>query len=478
MAVEKEVNTEKEKEELMENEIMGTAKSWFAIDTYMLSSKISYMLVAAKASSYLPYMILYLTSIGLNPAEAGIITGFRLLGTVIGAPIWGYIADYKNNHRVLITILCLLSILFTCSQPFASLPIAKKDINVCPYTGNISFTKLHVNTKNTNLFYTMLSINIMSALFDGCIVGFVNSAVIQKINVGQTTRYFGHQRWVGAIGFGGGTVISSQAVEYLPSMAVSCYSAVFLVYFIFMLFLIISLQFLFRNLTYKRSKRSKSYKIKSLLRKTLSRMHVVFFFVTVLIMGAEQGLYIGFTFIHLKKMDAPNILLGLCFVVGELGCVFSFFYSSRIIKLLGGTLKTMTLCCFTFFIRYISFAYLKYVWLVLIIQLFHAIGFGLTWATIVLHVKEISSPLISTTMYSITTAIYFGLGPFIVNVSGGYAYKMYGGQTLFIAGAIVALFWRVVLAIVSFKTVIITGDSVTDSAHQNNKDESEMNIID
>ena len=477
MAIEKEVNTEKEKEELMENEIMGTAKSWFAIDTYMLSSKISYILVLAK-QSYSPYMILYLTSIGLNPSEAGIITGFRFLGTLIGAPIWGYIADYKNMHRVLITILCLLSILFTCSQPFISYPIAKKDINVCPYTGNISFTKLNVHTKNTNLFYTMLSINIMSALFDGSIIGFVDSAVIQKINLGQTTRYFGHQRWVGALGFGGGTVISSQAVEYLPSMAVSCYSAVFLVYFISMLFLVISLQFLFRNLSYKRSKRTKTYKIKSLLRKTLSRMHVVIFFVTVLIMGAEQGLYIGFTFIHLKNMDAPNILLGLCIAVAELGCVFSFFYSSRIIQLLGGTSKTMALCCFSFFIRYISFAYLKYVWYVLLIQLLHAIGFGLTRTTIVLHVKEISSPLILTTMYTITTAIYFGLGPFIVNISGGYVYKVYGGPTLFIAGAIVALCWSIVLAIVSFKTVMLTGDSATGSAHQNNKDETEMNIID
>ena len=190
-----------------------------------------------------------------------------------------------------------------------------------------------------------------------------------------------------------------------------------------MLLLIISLQFLFRNLNYKRPKRTKSSKTKSLLWQTLSRTHVVFFFVTVLIMGAELGLYIGFTFIYLKKMDAPNILFGLCIAVGKLCCVFSFFYSSRIIQLLGGTLKTMAICCFSFFIRYISFAYFKYVWLVLLIQLFHAIGFGLTWATIVLHVKEISSPLISTTMYSITTAIYFRLGPFIVNVSGGYVYK-------------------------------------------------------
>ena len=152
MSMEKEVNTEKKKVELLENEIKGTAQPWFAIDAYMLSSKISYILVSAKKSSFQPYMILYLTSIGLNPAESGFITGFRLLATLIGAPIWGYIADYKNIHRVLITILCLLSILFTCSQPFASFPIAKKDINVCPYTGNISFTKLHINTKNTNLF--------------------------------------------------------------------------------------------------------------------------------------------------------------------------------------------------------------------------------------------------------------------------------------------------------------------------------------
>ena len=46
---------------------------WYHINSNMLSSKLSYLFQNAKDACYLPYMILFLSNIGLTAAQAGVI---------------------------------------------------------------------------------------------------------------------------------------------------------------------------------------------------------------------------------------------------------------------------------------------------------------------------------------------------------------------------------------------------------------------
>ena len=434
---------------LTEEEIKATSLSWYNIDKYTLSSKLSYFFFAAKESCYLPFMVLYLVSIGLNPAEAGIINGVRLLGNIVGAPIWGMLADHKNAHRCVLTILCVMAILFVCSQPFISIIIAREDINTCPYRGNITDIKSHGSKLDSKpkLFYIMLLINIISSLFDGCIIGFIDSAVVQRNNLKPKSSGYGRQRWVGNIGFALANFISSLAVEYFPNVAVSCYSAIFVVYFIFMICLTISVQFLLRNLTFGIRKCNTSTNVHQILRKTLFQGYIAFFFLTVLIMGIEQGLLIGFTFLYLKEMNAPNILLGLTTAIGSLSGVPTFFYSTTLIEFFGGHLKTVALCCFTYFIRNIWYLFLTNSWMALLVEPLQGFSFSLFLATSILYVKKCSPPTIITSMYSIMNGLYFGLGFIISNIAGGYAYKAFGGRVLFATGSGIALFWSIIVVI-------------------------------
>ena len=77
-----------------EEETIRDTTPWYftTIDYSMMSAKASYFFQNAKDSCYMPYMMLFLTGIGLDTAKAGQINGLRLMGYVIGGSIMGYIS--------------------------------------------------------------------------------------------------------------------------------------------------------------------------------------------------------------------------------------------------------------------------------------------------------------------------------------------------------------------------------------------------
>ena len=73
---EKDKMLEDEKEDVEETTSRNTYK-WYNINVEFLPAKFGYFFDTAKRMSYLPNMILFLTSLGLSNSESGIILGFR-----------------------------------------------------------------------------------------------------------------------------------------------------------------------------------------------------------------------------------------------------------------------------------------------------------------------------------------------------------------------------------------------------------------
>ena len=464
-----------EKKELCENEIKVTEDLWYRIDMYMLSSKAAYCLSESKEACYAPFIIIYLNSIGLSPAEAGMINGYRLLAAIAGSIIWTMLADYTKGHSIIVKGLCIISTLFVCSQPFVSVSLASKEINVCPYNGNRTSAETALNTKNSNLFYTMLGINAISSLFDGGIAGFIDSAVMQKISLSPKRREFGNQRWIGAVGFASSSFITGVIPDYFPHIAVSCYSAVFCIYLVTMVILVICLQFLFKNLSFKSKKTNANYNLKQLLIYIFFQRRILFFFMTLLVMGVETGFNLSFFILYLTEKNAPTVLLGLG--VGGVGSVSSMiciFNNNRFINLFGGKQNTMVICCFSYFVRYLSMAYLENVWLVLPIQALQGFGFGLFLSVSIQYAKTISTPEIATTIYGIRNALHLGLGPFIINLAGGQFYTSFGGKNLFIAGSVLALLWSMLMTTVLLMEFMFRKNN---STSQNEKNHGNNEVV-
>ena len=68
-------------------------KNWYSIDRSMIIPKVAYACTTATVSSFEPYLLLILISVGLNPSDAGLVGGLRFIGGFVGGNIWGLIAD-------------------------------------------------------------------------------------------------------------------------------------------------------------------------------------------------------------------------------------------------------------------------------------------------------------------------------------------------------------------------------------------------
>jgi len=129
--------------------------------------------------------------------------------------------------------------------------------------------------------------------------------------------------------------------------------------------------------------------------------------------------------------------------------------STKLIGLFKNTWNVTIFGCFTYFVRYIAFAYITNPWIALPISIFQFFGLGLFIIATIHHVKSISIPQIYTTMYGIANATHFGFGFILANVIYGQIYKFYGGKTMFIVAGSTAGVWTAVLVIYkAFRKVV------------------------
>ena len=440
-------------------------RKWYHIDRSTLIAKLTNFLHGAKSSAVEPYLILFYLSIGLNPFEAGLVGGFRLLGMIMGGVIWGFVADCKKQYRLTIAIVCIGSIIAMGLQPLLSVWVGDKKRNVCPPRADKNnATLFNVSTPLTNetfrwmpraseyssrsrLFYTMLFINIISKFFEGSHVAFIDSGTIEQCRTLPHKPSYGNQRMFGAVGFASGVIVSNIFVDNFPKLPASCYTAIFIIFGILTLALLVGLLIQYDGLTFKtKNVQNKNRNICVMLKKTINIDAGIFFF-TVLLMGAEQSFYTNFVFVLLQDMNAPTLINGITIAVADITCIASFFLGSKIIKKLGGTWNTILVCCFTYFVRYITMAYVENPWLIPLIQTFQLTCFGLFLFAAVLHIEKIAPPEVLTTMYSVMNTIHFGFGYFLASIMAGKVIEQYDSRSLYKIASVIAFVWSVALAV-------------------------------
>ena len=57
-----------------------------------------------------------------------------MIGMLLGGPFWGMIADKWHCHRIIIIIMCILSLFFMGVQPFIIIKYGDPSVNKCPYS--------------------------------------------------------------------------------------------------------------------------------------------------------------------------------------------------------------------------------------------------------------------------------------------------------------------------------------------------------
>ena len=189
----------------------------------------------------------------------------------------------------------------------------------------------------------------------------------------------------------------------------------------------------------------------NLLRKTLSKRSVLFFFATILFVGTVHAVYLSFLFVLLKEIKCPNFVMGLCMAVAAFSSMFGIKSSGTMIHLLGGTFPVLCLGTFTWCVRFLAYYFMIEPYIVLPVHLLHFFCFGMFVATSAIHIRKTCAPDIYSSMFGIFNGLFFGAGFVLGNVIGGNMVMEFGVRMLFLVFSVASALWTAIMLLYIFR---------------------------
>ena len=203
------------------------------------------------------------------------------------------------------------------------------------------------------------------------------------------------------------------------------------------------------------------------LRSTLLQFDTVFFYITVFIVGYINAPFFIFIYVPLKELNATTAVFTLSFVISASTALFGFFFSSRIIKLLGGSLRTMLCTILVFVTRGFAVSMVPNAWLVLPFQALHFCSFVLFMAACIEHLREQTPLVVMSTLVSLYRSIFEALATVVSSITGGMVMEQYGSRKMFMYYGCVAAVWGVIFGVYVLKKECSTRHTVVEEEDKN-----------
>jgi len=438
---------------------------WWHVDMEFLPVKLAYFMNNLRTCCYTSFIILIFTSFGLNKAEAGLIAGFRLTGTIAGSFVWGVLADKSKHLKRIVFLQAACATLFMCSQPFISAKFGDKTINRCP---NMLFIRTVINTTtpvnnsssnmlqqpledttshdNTSLFWILMFVNIAATFFDGSLGNILDAVVMRKIDQNKQKVDFGRQRMFGTPSFVAGTILAKHLVAIKPEMLVSCYSSLFFLYMVFISLETMLLLFLVTK-TKLKQKTVVATKYSKALIKTCFKPRTFLFFGTMIVNGFLLSAYMSYFVPYLTEKGAQDIVFDISFIINSTVGLAGIGLSTHIINFFRGTWNTFSVSILAFSLRFLVYGLASNPSYIMAVEPLHMFCYAVYISAYIRHVKEIANDTVINTMYCISNSLWLGIGFIAGNVIGGYLYETYGGRYFYLVQSTVAFAWFLVLCI-------------------------------
>lgn len=423
----------------------------------MLPAKFSYIFLFSSIGCYHPYLVVFLKSIGISVSHAGVVVGIRMLVSCFASSCFNAIGDFTHRNMCIFWFLCIASTLMIFPLPWiaqdALSAVARKNCSGDSFTGKaINKDTLIANCHKNMLFFIMLAVNIVNAIFTQPIAPYLDPVVVALVKKKKNIS-FTQQRIFGAVGFGIGALLAGIASDNLDPSGMPNYSAVFFIYLPSMIMLIISSLFLFKQYKAQRSgdEHSNNKNVGEqfvLIAKTCIQWRHFVFLLTILVVGAANGLLYLFTFLLLEELDASKTLMGFSIVFLCVAELIMFPLSEKIIKLCKGPYVCVLISVFSYFLRFMLYSLIHKPWLILPIQFLHSFGYALFWESAFKIIEMTTPKKILLPMLAFTQSLFFDFGFMIAFISGGFAYDRYKGKLLFRGASYIALLWSAIMLIV------------------------------
>ncbi|XP_057289602.1 major facilitator superfamily domain-containing protein 6-like [Hydractinia symbiolongicarpus] len=431
----------------------------------LIPAKLAYIGMYGTMGCVLPYFNAFLVSVGLTVTQSGLITGLRTIASLIGAPFIAIIIDHSDHKRFIVPSMLIIHIAVTFPVPWIAKSIIGDDEDLA-------------SDEKSKLFYVMLTMASLIAVFGLSIVGFIDANVMVLVKKYKNKTTFGYQRVFGPVGFAASSFLAGFVSDQYQIEGMSKYTAAFIMYLPFIILLFISFIFLTRSSEsagrtmfklksqtisterdgknqytknielpstvsikdestndIKSVKENKSEQNRSVGRSTINtcRQHKVMFFITIMAhMGINYSLINGFQAIFMEKeLGTTKTIIGVASALSPVSEILAFPVSAKLIKLFGGIYPSFIIATFSYCLRFLSMSFVEEPYLMVPIQLFQFFGFAIFWAAAVEYTNKISPIKISVTMFTIVTSVYYSLGNIVGNIVGGVIYDEYGGRWLF-----------------------------------------------
>lgn len=470
-----------------------------------LPAKLCYFLFYSSRSIFAMYYILFLTSTGLDPEQAGIINGIRMVVITLSALFWGILVDKSKKDITILTIKFIAFALLVFFKPWIAYWVSNNESpdehrqhiklavqktlqrlnstqelkkimensdEVISSMFGLSWEVAHYNSGEIPLYVSMLGLGIASAFAGGAIHILIDTKVQQMTKeCSRSARAYGRQRLWGSVAYSVTPVISGAILEASPVNKVSEYMPVFYLHLLFMMFGLFSCIALYK-ITPKQDlpatvvptrpavdvipespskivQPSEYESMSSLTRRMMKNINMITFFVHVLFIGIGNGLQWSFQFLLMEELGARKTTMGFCSFTQCLTESIMFSIASTLVKKIGGNVVARSVGIFGYFILFTSYALVKSPEYFMIPTCAVGFCFTLYYTASMDELYYIGNPKCMTSLYALYNSVLIGLGSAIAGSAGGVIYKKYGGRALYFGSAILYL-------VVGFLSVIYT----------------------
>ena len=442
----------------------------------MLPCKAVYFLLLAKEIALRMNLVLFLASIGVSKSQAGLIVGLRLVSVIGFSPFVGMISDKYRIHRLMIVLCSLIAFIFNALQPFLAYKFGSKTFLYCQSStkvnrnstiGNLNMTSQQLPTESSSinntfdaqvLFWVMLAVNLIQALFDGSLDAFIDTGVmlrIKQFNENGEKNKYGPQRIFGVFGQLIGPIIGNYSIALFPSDHLTCYTGVFILYGFLSISYMASLLWLFRRLKLdihdaKESEekacleekvekdRVSEEPFRTVLFRTLFEEEMLVMVLTLFAIGCMMSEVLSYSFPYLKDLNATTMDLNLFLIFYAVGNLIGFLVIPKLMRILKGPFRCMFLLLIVLVVRFSLVAAFNNPKLIGAVQILSVFDYPITETVGLEFVLRKSPKRVLTSMYGIINAVQYSLPEAVGNTLGGYIYERFGAKVLFYACSVSA----------------------------------------
>jgi PPP family 3-phenylpropionic acid transporter len=358
----------------------------FSIDRAMLLPKAYYLLYYGAAAALIPYLPIYYQSIGLSGKEIGLLVAIPPLVMLVGAPLWGGLADATRQHKRLLIVALVLALVSTAALSLIS------------------------------RFILFIPVVAAYALFIAPVMPLVDNTVMEML--GEQRRKYGRQRLWGAVGWG----IAAPLVGWLVERSGLHWT--FFSYIVLMTAGLLVIWFLPVKQT------SIAPKFWQGLHSLLRNWQWVIFLLLVFIGGTILSIISSFLFLFLNDMNASKTLMGLSLTIATISELPVLFFSERLLKRWSAR-ELLTFALLISVVRSLAYSFINIAWWVLFVQLLHGPSFSAMWVAGVSYANEIAPKGMGATAQGLFSGVQLGLAGTFGGLVGGFLYENLGAVMLF-----------------------------------------------